>query len=194
MKAAEVHKIIRDAWGPWFRLQGYKRLKSGIAGWFHPVDSMYTTLWVQIDWHGWDPYAGSQFAVNLQLSLKPETWTGMLNRRLPQILTEDQPKLLTDEQLEEVRLMQNHVIAKLRRPPPDYYVLHIDDDVNEWYLGNFEPITEPYKHSDDVWFRYGDEEDVRMWAGFVLAILPTALPNFEAWALYRLATHGADCG
>ena len=177
MRSTEVYRVSREVLAPWCKAQGFRRARSALLGWYKSADDQYLAFWLRVSQEGWDPYAGSKFTVELQLSERPELGYGLLRLRLLE--------LLTDLELAEVWRMQNLVIAKLGKPPTDYRALHIDDDVREWYLQKFEPVAESYTRSDDTWLRYADEEDVRMWAQFLLRSLPGAVERFHQWTIAR---------
>ncbi len=143
-----------------------------MLGWHKSADSGYLTFWLQVSQDGWGAYAGSKFTVEFQLSDRPEVGTGWVRQRLF--------GLLTDPELEQATDLQNAVISKLERPPPEYYALHINEGVTEWYLRKFEPVSELYTRGDDAWLRYTDEEDVRTWALFLLDVLPGAIDRFAS--------------
>lgn len=178
MKSIEVYRIAREAFTPWCTAAGFCQTKSNMPGWYKHTDAGYLIFWLQVSQDSWDPYAGSKFVVEFQLAERPEIGHGQLRLRLPQ--------LLSDPELEEVRRMQNLVIAKLSIPPMDYYAWHINEDVSEAYRRKFEPVAEPYTRSDDVWLRYAEEEDVRLWVQFLLRTLPTVIERFERWAVARI--------
>ncbi len=142
-----------------------------MLGWYKQVDDQYLSFWLQVSWHGWDPYAGSEFTVELQLAEEPVLGIGVPESRARLF------DLLKDSQLEQARRLQNRVLAKLKLPPSDYSVLQLDAHTSEWYLERFKPVTEPYTQRSDTWLRYHDEEDVRLWAQFLLEALPEAIKN-----------------
>lgn len=90
------------------------------------------------------------------------------------------PGFLDKLDLERIRQMQNDVIKKLKLPPEDYYMLAVPENVKRWYLDKFKPVELPFKRSGDIWLRYHDEEDLTMWAEFVLERLPKVLARLTA--------------
>jgi hypothetical protein len=175
MKSTEVYRAIRQLVGPWCKQNGFKKTSSGMLGYIKPQDGRYLVFWFQCSQEGWDAYAGSKFVVEFQLSSLDHigACAGEYTRnRLPHFLDEND--------LERVRQMQNRVISKLTVPPADYFVLKISDQVGKWYLSKFQSIDQPYTASDDIWFRYSDEEDVTRWSEFVLEILPKAIARLTS--------------
>jgi hypothetical protein len=179
MKSTEVYKVAREVLAPWFKEHGYKRLGVGWLGWYRPVDDRYLSVWLKVTIDGFDAYAGSQFAVELRLLTRPEFEPGT-TLDLVRL-----PALLSQGQREELRRLQNEVLAKLPKPPPGYWKLDLGGGPNVWYLQQFEPVTEPYAYTD-IWFRYHDAEDVRMWARFILGVLPECIDRY-----LLAAAHGA---
>ncbi len=170
MRSTDVYRTARQILAPWCKARGFKRAKTGMLGWYELTDSGYLTFWLQVSQDGWDAYAGSEFTVELQMSDQAVVGTGQIRRRLFDLLTDHELRRATD--------LQNTVIAKLKRPPPEYDVLHISQEIAEWNLRKFEPTSEPYTRWDDTWLRYADTEDVQTWARFLLDVLPRAVDGF----------------
>ncbi|MCI0631607.1 MAG: hypothetical protein L0Y44_13235 [Phycisphaerales bacterium] len=168
MKSTEVYKLIREVIGPWCKEQGFKRTTGGMLGWHRPHADQQLVFWFQCSQDGWDPYTGSKFILEFQVAGDPQPGaSGARRYRLPYFLSE--------AELEEVRAIQNSVIAGLPPPPKDYYVFGLGAATSEWYRGKFQPVPEPYRNQDDIWLRYHTPADVRRWADFVLAVLPTSI-------------------
>jgi hypothetical protein len=140
-----------------------------MLGWQKPIGKEFIAFWFQCSQDGWDDFAGSKFIVEFQISKLPELYSGRLRRRLPRFLKE--------EELEQVRTMQNRVISKLSKPDRSHYIFEASEEVVAWYLQRFERIERPYRNSEDIWLRYKDESDAKMWATFVLEVLPRALDD-----------------
>jgi hypothetical protein len=166
VKANEVYKVVREVVGPWCRSAGFKR--TGSLGWYAPVgDHEVLTFWFQISRDGWDDYAGAKFVVAFLRADSPTVEaqeSGAVAHRLAHFLS--------DEQLATVKAMQNDVIRKLARPGRGYFIHQCPPDVVAWYEAKFDLVTKDYQRKDDIWLRYKDEEDVRRWARFVVALLP----------------------
>lgn len=78
--------------------------------------------------------------------------------------------LLNVEELEEMRTIQNRMVARLPPMPvdiPSYFRLHHDLRQRDRQM-----VDEPFYPRHDVWMRYRDEEDLLAWTPFVARLLP----------------------
>ena len=169
MKSPEVYSQLKSELAPWFKAAGFKRVK-GLLGWSRAHSDAHIVVWCQISQDGWDSYAGSKFVVEFQLSPEPVIGTGRSERLA---------SLLSPEEREEVRSIQNEVIAGLHRPPASHPTLHISQQVTEWYLAKFGPVCEPYPERHDIWFRYASPDHVARWALFIIGRLPKCIGELE---------------
>jgi hypothetical protein len=175
MKSPEVYSHLKLVLAPWFKSAGFKRAK-GFLGWSRPHADSHIVVWCQVSQSGWDAYAGSQFVVEFQRSPQPEIGGGgRLTRR--QRFTH----FLSSEEREEIRRIQNEVIAGLHSPPPSHPALQVSQQVSDWYLAQFKPVREPYPERHDIWFRYTSPEHVSRWAHFIAAKLPRCIEVVEGW-------------
>jgi hypothetical protein len=174
MKSTEVYSQLKSELAPWFKSVGFKRAK-GLLGWSRPHSDSHIVVWCQISRSGWDLYSGSQFVVEFQRS--PEPVIGGPHARRQRFAL-----FLSPEEREEVRSIQNAVIAALHSPPPSHPALQVSPNVTEWYLGQFKPVTEPYAERQDIWFRYSSPEHVVRWARYIASKLPDCISVIEGWA------------
>jgi len=172
VKSTEVYRVLRANLGASCKAAGFRRTKGGMLGWYRPHEGRQLVFWFQCSRHGWDPHVGSQFTLEFQLADRPETGLGLRNRS-------GFCEFLTAEELEEVRARQNEVIAALTPPPAGHWSEQLEVWARDWYLGQFEQVGEPYAAGQDVWLRYGREDDVARWAGFLLPRLSRMLLEFE---------------
>jgi hypothetical protein len=170
MKSTEVYRTIREMIAPWCKAQGFRRIKSGLLGYYKPLDEGYLVFWFQCDQWGWDDFAGSGFIVEFQISDEPLIGRGTRRTRLP--------LLLNDEQLEHLRQAQNQMISQLNPPPKHHRVFHISPDYTRMLLERFKPVTETELNPFQFWHRYYSIEDVQRWAVLILDLLPVVLRTF----------------
>lgn len=166
VKSADVYRTARLVLAPWFKSNGFKRGTSGMLAWYRPQGDRYLTVWLQVSQWGWSQYDGSQFTMEFQSSADPGPGGGGRRRRFG--------SLLTVEQRERLRSMQNEIIAGLVQPT---------EDVVPWanepgYAETFLPMTEPYGEHHDIWLRYMTPDDVWSWANFLLEALPDMMDRF----------------
>lgn len=162
MTANETYKVLRAIVGPWFKSNGFKVAK-GYLTYRRPVAARYLYVRYQCNSRGWEKYRGSSFTVLMDFTDSAESDPARLRR-----LTE----YLTFEQLEFIRARQNRILASVPPPPSDYIQSMVfafekafrdPKPYIETYLKDWQPIIHPYKGSDDIWFRYFTEADVRAW-------------------------------
>jgi hypothetical protein len=173
MKSPEVYSQLKLELAPWFKSAGFKRAK-GLLGWSRPHGDAHVVVWCQISQDGWDSYAGSKFVVELQLSSEPVIGGHYAHRQRFALF-------LSPEEREEVRRIQNEVIAGLHHPPANYPTLQISQQVTDWYLAKFKLVNEPYPEREDIWFRYESPEHVTRWAQFIIGKLPKCMSVIEGW-------------
>jgi hypothetical protein len=174
MKSTNVYKLIRQVVQPWTKQAGFMRTRGSMLGYVRPSadGSTFETFWFQCSRDGWDPCAGSKFTLEFQKA--PEPGPGQGNHR-----SRFNP-LLSAEEREQVRSLQNVVIRKLQPPPREHWVHTTEGVLKRLYLARFDEYRVAYRDFDDVWMRYGDEADVRRWAEFLLPLLPRLLEQFNS--------------
>lgn len=174
MKSPEVYSQLKSELSAWFKSTEFQRIK-GLLGWSRPHGAAHVVVWFQVSQDGWDPYTGSKFIVELQRSIEPIVGSKSTHRqRLASFLSQ--------EGREQLRSIQNKVIATLQRPPRDYPKLHISPEVTDWYLNQFKLITEPYPERHDIWFRYASPDHITQWIHFITSQLPACVSAAEGWA------------
>lgn len=167
-----VYATARKIVGPTMKAAGFKREKAYVS-WTRPEGIYHLTAWFQVSMDGWDPYAGSKFTVELQLSEDPEVGSAIHRRKRF-------CELLNDGELETVRQRQNRKIAALPQPPASR-LAELGSGPAEYYLGLFVPQP-PYTSKDDIWFRYSSESDVAEWCIYIADQVPRVIDRFLAWA------------
>jgi hypothetical protein len=170
LKAAAFHGLVRQELDPLMRSLGFARTPgASMASWARPEGDEWLLFWFQPSMSNYAYSAGFKFVVEFQLG--PEAQPGGRGHRLRL------GEVLTDAEREQVRQMENRVIAKL--PPPDRgFAASLDGRTREWSLGQWQPVGKPYGPGDDIWFRHGDEADVLEFLAFFGAVLPDVVTRF----------------
>jgi hypothetical protein len=173
MKSPQVYSVLRENVAPMLKLAGFKRANSMLS-WTRPQGNRHVVVWCQVSQDGWDEYAGSKFITEFQLSDKPIVGA-------PHSFRRRFGKMLDASGHEELRIIQNWVIASLRRPPEDHHSLHVSEQASSRYLQQFQIVDRPYGDRDDIWLRYAQEQHVVVWAKFLIEKLPECFRRIEAW-------------
>ena len=171
LKSDELHALAREVLGPRVAEWGFKRTpKARRASWTRPEGDKWLTFWFE-PWIRNTPFlAGYRFTVELLLGSEPVVHGLGYDLRLPDLLTESGRTTL--------RQLENRAISKF--PPPDMaFANSLDPDTREYLLSAWTPRTSPYEPGEDVWFRQGDEEDVRLLLDFIASELPGVLERFR---------------
>jgi hypothetical protein len=171
MKSTEVYAILKSRIAGELKSLGFKREKSFLS-WSRQHGDLYTVLWCQVSQDGWDEYAGSRFTVEIQRSA--ESVVGSVTQQRKRI-----GKLLSRTQREEIRHIQNDVIANLQRPLKNHPFLAVSPDASKWYLAKFEQDETPYPENHDIWFRYARAADVERWAAYLVKVIPECVELME---------------
>ena len=173
MKSQQVYSALREHLAPLFMANGFKRTRTMLS-WARAQGDKYIVVWCQVDRRGWDVYAGSKFVLEFQLSHEPVVGISSVRRqRLGEMLS-------TNER-EEIRTIQNKVIASLHRPPRSYGLLNVSEELSTLYLRQFQPIDKPYSDREDIWLPYANRHDLDMWSKFLVAKLPEFFRQIETW-------------
>ena len=174
IRANEVYRTLRETLAPWFKIEGFRRTKGGMLGWYRPHDERYLVIGFYC-WPppGGDPLYGSCFTVEFSISKQPGIgWAGRNTARLNELLGTTQFDLFLEQ--------QNSVIARLQKPGRNHSIFKMPATLIESYLSEFDPLTRDNAYRYSQWLRYQDEEDVRHWAEFLLKLMPELVPKFIA--------------
>src|SRR6516164_2624805 len=135
MKSQESYSTLRVHLAPVFKANGFKKAKTMLS-WIRPRGELYVSVWCQADQTGWDTYAGPKFVVEFQLGREPVIGKSEIRRaRIG--------KMLSAAEREDIRTIQNSVIASLRRPPKSHALLNPGEKLSAWYLKRFKSIDQP---------------------------------------------------
>lgn len=153
MKSREVYRLLHGIVGPWCKAMGFARGRS-LLSYHRPAGAGHEMFWFQCSQSGWDPHAGSKFTLELQWASEPVLGAYASQR-------ERFGRLMSGDELEQVRFLQNVVIRDLVPPPADHWIHTAESGLRAHYLSSFARDHEPYGPRDDVWLRYASEADVR---------------------------------
>jgi hypothetical protein len=170
LKSPGLHKLARQELGPSLTALGFKRTpKASVASWCRPQGERWLVFWFQPATDNDPRSPGYRFTVEFALTERPAVYTGRIRKRLA--------RLLTDDEREELRQMENRTIAKL--PPPDMaFGNGLPPSMREHWLAGWKPRTTPYGPIEDVWFRHGDEADAEELMRFFRRVMPAAISRF----------------
>src|SRR5262249_32734665 len=129
MKSTEVYRALRADLTPVFKAVGFKR-GNAMLSWVRQQGGRHLVVWCQVSQYGGHDYGGSKFIIDFTLS----------NKRIfgaRQIRRQRLPKMLDEIEREEIRAIQNSVIASLRSPPAHHPALHASETVRSWYMEKF---------------------------------------------------------
>jgi hypothetical protein len=170
VKSAELHRLARQELGPVLQALRFTRTpKTTSASWVRPEGDRWIVMWLQPSRSNDANSAGFRFTVEFRLTHEPVIGAAGPMARLA--------RLLTDSEREELRHLENRAIAKLM-PPDRAFAKLLPADMREHWLGGWKPRLTPYSPDEDVWFRHGDEDDVRALMSFFRQVLPGAVSRF----------------
>jgi hypothetical protein len=171
LKAAELHRLARIELGPALEGLGFRRLpKSSVAAWLRAEGDRWVMLHVQASTSN-SAADGFAFTVELRLTREPVLYA--VGRPMIRL-----PKLMTDDQRERLRHVENRVIAKLPAPDPGILAALGSGEARDAYLDRRKPRLEPYDRERDIWFRYLDANDAIEDLELCQEALPAAIASF----------------
>ncbi|MCW2614526.1 MAG: hypothetical protein JWN08_1520, partial [Frankiales bacterium] len=74
MRSTEVYALIRRAWNPLLRDEGFRPAK-GLVTWAQDHGGHFLLINPQVSIHGWDSSNGSRLGINYDVAPTPE-WRG----------------------------------------------------------------------------------------------------------------------
>ena len=171
LRAPELHRLALQELDPQLRALGFKRTpKSSVASWTRRANDRWTVIWLQPSQNNDRFSPGFKFTIEFALSTEPVTGGNGYRERLP--------NLLSDEEREELRRLENATIAHLRPPAKGLYAT-FPNGTREQLLGEWKPRKAPYPRGEDIWFRHANEDDVRHLMAFFQRVLPSAIARFH---------------
>lgn len=115
MKSTETYSEIRNIVEPWCKLNGFKRMRTGVPAWCKPVGEKTLIFWFQVERYGWSTNLGSSFYVEFQLSesSKIGSWGHQTTRKRLR-------HFLTDDEFINFRRFRDKVVVSLTPLPADW--------------------------------------------------------------------------
>jgi hypothetical protein len=172
MKSTDVYKIINLIIKDELKISGYKKTKSGMLGFYKKIEYVYIVFWFQCSQNGFDPYSGSKFTIEFQVSESNDIGTKPIKRNRI-------ARFFNEKELKEIIDIENKIRKNLPKPPKDYPILLMEKKIVKWYKENFEKIKSPYSNSIDIWFKYHKETDVENWAKYLLNVIKRIINQLE---------------
>jgi hypothetical protein len=170
LTATELHAAARSSLDGTMAGLDFRRVaKTRTASWVRAEGDRWLFLWFQPHrWNGADS-AGFRFTVELRLADRPVLYAAGPLARLP--------TLLSPEDRETLRQMENRTLARI--PPPDRaYWSQLPESMRLTLLADWRPRLEPYRSDEDVWFRVADRSDLEALLAFIAGVLSGAIKRF----------------
>ena len=84
----------------------------------------------------------------------------------------------------EFHLSETDEIRKnMKKPPSNYSLLNMSDDIKKWFMKNYEPIRDVYNNDTDIWLRYIEEKDIKEWVEYFKNIIKRIVGVLEQKAM-----------
>ncbi len=181
LRSREFHALVRRELDVTFRELGFRRLpRTAQASWGRRRGDRWLIVFFQPSIrNGAIPGAPAEFEIEYQLSRTPvihrDFYLPMAN-------------VLTHEEREEVRRLQNVVLGHVVYPGDDVFG-PVGPSLLALARSMFEPINTPYMDRDDIWFRQAGADDVIRWTGWLKDLLSSTLDRFEDLVARDLAAN-----
>ena len=59
---------------------------------------------------------------------------------------------LTVAEFKEINTTETSIKDRLQKPPSDYYIYTLSEDILNWYMKKFEKSIKQYDQSSNLWF------------------------------------------
>jgi hypothetical protein len=169
-KSKEFNALVRETLVPAMKDLGFARPKSARLGaWTRAEGSLWLVAWAQLSKRNYgDSPEGYSFTFEMQLGEEPVAGLRGPRERLYHLLS-------GDERAEFVAI-HNDVMSKVVPDPQLKEFL----SSRAWarHVEDLRPRDTLFSHLDDPWLHYIDEEDLRVWLGFLIRVLPGTIHRF----------------
>ena len=71
----------------------------------------------------------------------------------------------------------------MEKPPSNYSLLNMSDDIKKWFMKNYEPVKDVYNNDTDIWLRYIEEKNIKEWAEYFKNIIKRIVGVLEQKAM-----------
>ena len=136
----------------------------------------YYNLWCQCAPIVFEPFTGSRFTIELELSPQPVPGVSAFNQRARF------PRLLDAADLRSMLDVHNEIVGKFRMPSDEEYerVMGFPQmDAPQTFAARFARRDRPIGN-EDFWMQYRDKEDVTLWAVFIRDRLAKTISSFRS--------------
>jgi hypothetical protein len=161
VSAKDLYATLRERLSPVLKGAGFKRMKTGKLGWYRPEGSQYAIVLVQCDKWGWFPDFGSRFSIDFELGFEPAPGSCRSVDFMCKFHC-----LLTPEEREMVRALNNGVLESLPSPGPNNTFHALGEDGQRLFMLDYRIRVEPYTENEHVWLQYFTARDVETWGAF----------------------------
>ena len=172
--ARDLYKILRLGLGDEMKALGFRRTKATSLGWNMAAGGDFVSLWFQVEKYGWFDDFGSSFTLEFQRGPDPSAGTSALSDR------ERFHRLLTPQQSEVVRALNNEVITSLPAPGPSSIFSMLAPEVQAAFLIPYKVAVTPYEPGRDVWMHYFTGRQAEGWAVFLQSAMSGMIDRFTA--------------
>lgn len=86
---------------------------------------------------------------------------------------------LTVADFKEINTNETSIKDRLQKPPSDYYIYTLSEDIQNWYMKKFEKSIKQYDQSSNLWFSYYDGFDIEKWIRVIEPMIHTIIYDFE---------------
>lgn len=173
--AAEVYQSIRAGIGGKLKGLGLRPLKSNKPAWSRAAHGGHLAVWFECHHRPLTPsQLGSSFSVLLQHGSSPELGSDLKHRCTV-------AQVLSQKQLEVVRVLNNGVVASLPPLPPEHPIFSLKEPGKSLLLAQLQERLAPYPRNTNIPFRYFSALDVVTWGAFFNEHFESIISRYEEY-------------